>query len=197
MVLRIDAFSPRLQRLVALGLLTTVVLLLGAAIVVPYLSVVARYDNSLGRMTEKLAAYRIIAQQGGAIRAQQQALLRAERSRGYYLTGNKPALAAAELQRRVKQVIEQHAGTVVSSQVMGEKNEQGMRQIAVRVTLRMGIEPFAKVLHTLESQAPLLLFENVYLAARPGGARWRGGNTIQELDIRLDVVGFLHNPEAS
>lgn len=197
MTLRVETWKPRAQRLTALALLLGVTLMVGAVLTAPYLAVSRHYDDRLERLGERLNTYRTIVQQGGAMREQQRLVQRAERTQGYYLAGDKPALAAAELQRRVKQVIEQHGGTVVSSQVLGEKSaEQGLQQITLRLTLRAGIDALTKVLHTLEAQPPLLVFDNVYIGARPGGtARWRGASVGQELDVRIDISGFLRHSD--
>ncbi len=197
--MRVEQLSPRGQRLTALALLVLVLAAAVGLVAGPYLAVAAAYDHRVGRLTEKLQQYRAMVQQGEGAREQQRVLARLERSHGYYLSGDKPTLAAAELQRRVKQVIEQQGGTVVSSQVLGEKDEEGLRQIALRVTMRTGIETFARVLHTLEAQPPVLVFENMHIGARPGGAtaRWRGSGNLQEIDVRFDVLGFRRGAENS
>lgn len=199
MTVRAEQLSPRTQRLLAVALLLAG-LALGVGVVAgPYLAVAGGYDSRIERLAEKLQRYRSIVQQGVGAREQHRVLARMERTYGYYLSGDRHALAAAELQRRVKQVIEQHGGTVVSSQVLGEKNADGLQQIALRVTMRSGIETFGKVLHMLEAQPPVLVFENIHIGARPGGtaARWRGSANLQELDVRFDVLGFRRGAESS
>lgn len=197
--MRIEQLTPRAQRIVALVLLVLALVAGGGLVAGPYLAMVGSYEHKLDQLTKKLQHYRVIVQQGAGTREQQRVLTRLERSYGYYLGGDKPTLAAAELQRRVKQVIEQQGGTVVSSQVLGEKNEGGLRQIALRVTMRTGIGTFAQVLHTLEAQPPVLVFENIHIGARPGGAtaRWRGSGNLQEIDVRFDVLGFRRGAEQS
>jgi hypothetical protein len=196
---RIEQYSLRVQRITALALLGLALAAGIGLLAGPYLVVAGSYEHRLGQLTEKLQRYRVIVQQGDGAGEQQRVLTRLERSHGYYLSGDKPTLAAAELQRRVKQVIEQQGGTVVSSQVLGEKDEGGLRQLALRVTMRTGIETFARVLHTLEAQPPVLVLENVHIGARPGGAtaRWRGSANLQEIDVRFDVLGFRRGAEQS
>ena len=197
MALRIEMLSPRAQRLTALAALVGAMLLLSGLLLLPYLAIVGSYDGQLQAISDKLHRYRTSVQQMTNIQEQQRRLQRIERATGYSLGGDRPALAAAELQRRVKQVIEQQGGAVVSSQVLGEKTERGMQQITVRVTMRAGIEALGKILHGLESQPPVLMFDNVHIGSRPGGtSRWRGSTSAQELDVRLDVIGFRRGAEA-
>lgn len=185
--------APR-RRLLALALLVGVVAFVVATLAVPYYLLLTGYDERLGQLDEKRLAYRAIMQDGEVALGQQRQLDRIESANGYFLTSGKPTLASAELQRRVKLVIEQSGGAVVSSQMLGERNEAGLDQVVLRVQMRSGVEELGKVFHTLESQPPVVMLDNVMIGARPGSAAAaaaRGKSTLPQLDVRFDVAGFL------
>ncbi len=117
-----------------------------------------------------------------------------EKRYGYYLENNRPTLAAAELQRRVKQSVEKHGGSIVSSQILGEQEENGLglHRVVLRVNLRMDLPTLQKILYELETKPPVLVLQNISLNARPSGstARLNGRIEQQVLDASLDVMGF-------
>jgi general secretion pathway protein M len=184
------------RRIVALLILMALIVTVSGLIAIPYGAVVGRYDRNVERLNEKLELHRSIVRDGEKARGQQHMLERIESANGFFLASNEPALASAELQRRVKLVIEQSGGTIVSSQMMGEKNHQGVDQVVLRVQMRCGVEELQKVLHTLEAQSPVLLLDNILVAARPAGGIIPGKDKTsqQQLDVRFDVAGFRHTP---
>lgn len=191
-----EHLSPVQRRLVALVILLLPVIVVVGLVALPYNAVVESYDSKVQRLNEKMATNHAIMRDGEKARGQQRILERIESANGFFLASNEAALASAELQRRVKQVIEQSGGTVVSSQMMGEKNHQGVGQVVLRVQMRCGVEELQRVLHTLEAQSPILLIDNILVGARPAGTitPGKGKNLQQQLDVRFDVAGFRHTP---
>jgi len=187
-----EKFSSPQRKLLAVFILALLIVVVTGIVALPYNVIVDRYDNKLQRHNEKLEIQRAIVRDGEKARTQQRILDRLEATNGFFLTSDRPALASAELQKRVKQVIEQSGGTVVSSQMLGDKSEQGVDMVVLRVQMRCGVEELQKVFHTLEAQTPILLLDNILLGARPAGSivPGRGRESSQQLDIRFDVTGF-------
>lgn len=185
--------SPQ-RKLLALFMLALLIVVVAGIVALPYNAIIDSYDNKLQRLNEKLDIQRAIVRDGESARAQQRILDRLEATNGFFLTSDKPALASAELQKRVKQLIEESGGTVVSSQMLGDKSEQGVALVVLRVQMRCGVEELQKVFHTLEAQTPILFLDNVLLGARPAGSivPGRGRESSQQLDVRFDVTGFRH-----
>lgn len=179
------------RRLAALAILMMLVFVAVAMVAVPYNAVTEHYDSKVQHLNERINTQRAIVRDGEKARGQQRSLERIEAANGFFLSSDKPALASAELQRRVKQVIEQSGGTVVSSQMMGGKGERGVEQVVLRVQMRCGVEELQKTLYTLEAQSPILLLDNILVGVRPAGVitpgKEKGG---QQLDVRFDVAGF-------
>lgn len=196
--MNLERLSRAQRRSVALAMLMVVVVCTVGVVVVPYSMLVGHFDAKLQLLSKNVALQRAIVRDGESAREQQRQLERIEAANGFFLASDKPALAAAELQRRVKQVIEQSGGTVVSSQMLGEKKEQGVGQVVLRVQMRCGVESLQKVLHTLEAQSPILLLDNILLGARPAGSivPGRAKEGQQQLDVRFDVAAFRQGTDA-
>lgn len=190
--MHLDQLSHRQQRLLALTILAGLLAVTYGVLVVPLGGLIASYDDRLLQLTQRMDNAKRILNEGKGASEQLRRLALAERRNGYYLENNKPTLAAAELQRRVKQTVELHGGSIVSSLVLGEKVEIGLSKVVLRVNLRMDLPTLEKILHALETQPPVLVLDNVIINARPSGssARWRGSVEQQVLDVSLDVIGY-------
>ncbi|MFO1420116.1 MAG: type II secretion system protein GspM [Candidatus Competibacteraceae bacterium] len=129
----------------------------------------------------------------------QQLIARIEQDRGVaaqYLPQSAPALAAADLQQRVKAVVEAAGGTLRSTQALPPVEEGSIVKVTVSATLTGDTDSLRKVLYDLESQTPLLFVDNLEVAARETRPRLSGGKlasyTRVQLSAQFEVSGYLH-----
>ena len=188
----VEQISPQQRRLLALAVLVMALFIAYAVFAMPLLVLAESYDERIDRLSQRLASARMVVDQGGNAREQLRQVTMVEKRNGFYLQSDRPTLAAAELQRRVKQIIEQHGGNIVSSQILGEQEDGPLQRVVLRVNMRMDLPAFERILHSLETQPPVLVLDNVTIVARPSGstAKWRGSAASQELDASLDVMGY-------
>ncbi len=184
------------QRLGALSLLLLLVagafyLLVGQVLVARYRFYEGRLEQQQGRLEqlERMAASRESIQQLIA-RIQQDRNITAQ-----YLPQSAPPLAAADLQQRVKAVVEAAGGTLRSTQALPPIEEENAVKVAVNATVSGDTESLQKILYDLESQTPLLFVDNLEVSARevrqrlPNG-RLAGYSRVQ-LNIQFEVAGYL------
>ncbi len=185
------------RRLLALAILLLLLGLAYTVLIMPLRAMSASYDQELAQLSQRIERAKSVLSEGRGASEQLRRLILAEKRLGYYLENNKPALAAAELQRRVKQTVEQLGGNIVSSQILGEQEDNNLHKVVLRVNLRMDLSTLEKILHALETTPPVLVLNNVSIAARPSGstARWRGSVEQQVLDVSLDVMGYRKQGE--
>ncbi len=186
---------PRKQRrILALTILALMIAAVYIVLALPLLGIAESYDQKLQKISKSLATSQVVIDEGHSAKEQLQRLALTEKRYGYYLENNRPTLAAAELQRRVKQSVEKHGGSIVSSQILGEQEENGLglHRVVLRVNLRMDLPTLQKILYELETKPPVLVLQNISLNARPSGstARLNGRIEQQVLDASLDVMGF-------
>jgi general secretion pathway protein M len=188
------------HRLTALSLL----LLVGGAL---YLAVdqwlVGRYryyQNSLeqhqGRLAqlERMAATREPVQQLIA-KIQQDRNVTAQ-----YLPQSTPALAAAELQQRLKAVVEAAGGTLQSTQTLPPVEEAGAMKVTINAIINGDVGSLQKVLYDLEAQTPLLFVDNLEVSARQTRPRLPNGRyatyTRIQLNVQFEVAGYLRKGDS-
>ena len=112
-----------------------------------------------------------------------------------YLPQSAPSLAAAELQQRVKSVVEAVGGTLRSTQALPPTEEGGAVKVTVSAAMTGDTESLRKILYELESQTPLLFVDNLDVSARENRPRLPGGQlasyTRVQLSVQFEVSGYL------
>lgn len=113
-----------------------------------------------------------------------------------YLPKAAPPLAAAELQQRVKGIVEAAGATLRSMQALAPVEEGNAVKVAVSTTLMGDPESLRKILRDLESQTPLLFVDNLDVSGRENRPRLPNGRlasyTRIQLTVQFEVSGYLH-----
>lgn len=191
-MLQPGSLISRTLALVLLGL----ALLGGARLVVAPL-VAAFQDNasSIEDAKELLQRYRSLAEQRPAMAERLATQEERAASAAGYLQGPSDALAAAQLQDRVKSVIEDAGGELRSTQILPARTiegDGGIRRASVRVQFAVTIGGLAGTLYELESGQPYLLIDQLTVREQRAPRRRRDEpETEAQLDITLELSGYL------
>lgn len=188
------------QQLAALALLA---LLLGGfaySLISQWMARYYFYQEHLQQQQGRLAQLERMANSRELI---QQAITSIQQDRNavaQYLPQATPPIAAAELQQRVKTVVESTGGILRSIQPLPPTEEGRIVKIAVSVSLIGDTEGLQKILHELESQAPLLFIDNLEVIARENRPRLTNGRmanyTRIQLTIQMEISGYLRKEGA-
>ena len=162
-----QTLNKQQQRWLALGLLAFLIISLGALIFVPWYN---SYNKTLDDIDEQVFRdkryQRVIA-------SREEVLVEIEQGRneinalGLFITKATPALAAAELQKRIKEMAEHAGGELSSTQVLPNKTEDGLLRIAVKVKLKGDMEMLRNLLFEIEAEKPLMIIENLTIVPGP------------------------------
>ena len=184
--------SNKRQCLLSAGLLLLILLLLGSAIFIPWWDKMKFYKEETMEQVVRLQKYKALNDSRKALEAQLKNVRQQSARSRLYINATTPALAAAELQKRVKQTVEAQGGKLVSTQNIAKGQSTNSNEIVIRVRMSGGVEVLTKVLHSLEGEAPLLFVENLSIRShkRVRGRR-RNRTTQYRLDIHFDLIGYL------
>lgn len=112
-----------------------------------------------------------------------------------YLPQSAPALAAADLQQRMKTAIEAAGGTLQSTQPLPPTEDGDAIRVAVTVSATGDVGMLQKVLYDIESQTPLLFVDSLEISARETRPRLPNGQFASYVRIQLsaqfEVSGYL------
>jgi len=188
-----------LSRLLALGLLAAALAASYLLVVVPLLST---YEDNVAAIER---AETLLQRQQALVALQPQLVERLEEERAQaeavagYLEGPSDALAAAQLQDRVKEVVEASGGELRSTRILPAEtidSSPGTRRAALRVQMIVSIEGLAEILYELEAGQPYVLIDELSVRSqrerrRRRRSRDRAYDEEPSLDVSLELSGFV------
>lgn len=192
--MNLEMMNPMTRRMIALGLLVTLLVFFYLVLLAPYLSLYDDQRQTIAELTLRLQHYRAITAQRNSIYDELKDLEQKIQNSRYYLEKNTSTLASAELQQRIKEIIARHKGRVISTQVAADTAEGTTTRVTVKIRMRSSTEGLQKILYELESQRPLLFFDNVFIRSMPIGNARRGLAPANKLNIGFDVSAYLRAP---
>ncbi len=181
------------QRWLALGLLFSIIIILCAIVFVPWYKAVTKALDDIDEQVFRIKRYeRVIA-------SRDDVLTEVERGRkeinalGYFYSQETLSLAAAELQKRIRDIVQRLEGDLSSTQVLPNKIQDDLVRIAVKVKLTGDMEMLRSLLHEIEFEKPLMNIEVISIVPRPG-RRNRKTRQMEEsgkVTISLDVSSYM------
>jgi general secretion pathway protein M len=183
--------SPAIRRFLALGLVLLALVLLWAVVGAPLIDARTEAENTIERLAPLLERNRTVERDIPALQAElQQAKNRGNSDTGF-LTGPSDAIAAAQLQSRVKAAVEHTNGNLRSIQVLPVREEGPYRRLSVRADSVMDLAALEHVLYEVEaSTAPYLFVDNIEVRQEEHG-RANKPSDDRSLGVRIDVSGYV------
>jgi general secretion pathway protein M len=182
------------------------IVLLGAALLGGYRLILAPVLTTYEDAEQKIAQSRALLQRYLALAEQRQMLLerlaelqKRARSTTGYLEGTNDALAAAQLQDRVKSVVEAARGELRSTQILPAKPvdaDPSIRRAGLRVQFVVTIEGLAETLYTLETGQPYLLIDGMTVREQRARRTRDEPGTEPMLDVSVELYGYLRKTPA-
>lgn len=184
------ALPPAASRALALLLLLGGLALFYLVMVQPVLQDRAQIRQAIAERRAALARFDRVAAELPRREAQLAALRRRQAATAGFLQGSNDALLAAQIQSRVKALVEAAHGELKSTQVLPVQDEGRYRRIAVRAQMTLDLTGAQQVLYGIETNSPLLFLDNVDLHSHIEGRRRESGSPSPSLDLRFDVYGY-------
>lgn len=193
--------SPRRFCALAWALLVLLPALALAAVAVPWMERLTALQDAIAASEDQLLRYRRLVATLPALRAELVQVNSNQDFKAFYFSAPTPALAGAELQRRVQDIVSAARGRLISTQLLPEEKDEQPARVRLRTQIQGSTETLLQVLYGIEGARPFLFVEqlSVRSSARPnlpeqaGRARTLRRPPIDEmgeLTVRLDVFGF-------
>jgi len=165
--------TPFISRALALLLGLAMILLVWAGMVQPFLG-----ENRLVQTWRLQADQRRIAERQGQLAAERARLNEAGPATDDFLTGANAALAAADLQGKLKPA----RGNIVSVEPIPFPDEEGFHRAGLRLKLTLPQDALPGLLHDIEDSEPRLFISSLSIKAVNG-----------DLTLSIDLFGYLAN----
>ena len=192
----------RLRQLLAVLILLATVSLLLWLVIGPLLSRFQSDEEVIAGLQQRLQVYQRLVAELPAQEARLAELKRSDPVTRLVIAETRPALASAELQQQIGQLIGTIGAQVISTQILSlEDTESPLPAVGIKVHLRGETEQLVRLLYELANHEPLLLVENIVVLSNPrvDMRRMRRAadlKVVPSLDITFDLKGFIARAEA-
>jgi general secretion pathway protein M len=192
----------RLRQLLAVLILLAAVSLLLWLVIGPLLSRFQSDEEVIAGLQQRLQVYQRLVAELPAQEARLAELKRSDPVTRLVIAETRPALASAELQQQIGQLIGTIGAQVISTQILSlEDAESPLPAVGIKVHLRGETEQLVRLLYELANHEPLLLVENIVVLSNPrvDMRRMRRAadlKVVPSLDITFDLKGFIARAEA-
>ncbi len=186
------------QRILAVALTALPILLIYLTLAAPYLRLLKEGRETIDELQFQLERLQKTAAQQSQWQQQLQTLQQQNQRTRHYLEGNTPALASAELQKYLSNIIRQAGGELTSTQVIPPREEDKFTRIAVRIRMSGNTEVLREVLHAIETRQPLLMVEtmNIRPVRKRRDPKTRKLVATERMNIDMEVFGYMPTPKS-
>ncbi|MDX8129484.1 general secretion pathway protein GspM [Methylomonas sp. EFPC1] len=185
--------QARYQRWLALALLGLVLFTVIFLVLLPLFSSWLDYREQKNDLLFRLQRQQAIVARRDSVAQNLESLNQQYQQQGYLSDSDTEALASAELQNIVKTAVTEAGGQLTSTQGLPGKAEEDFVRIAVKVRMSGSIEALRAVLHSLDTNMPLLLVDQLDISP-VRGARNRSTNKMDpssQLNVSFEVISFM------
>ena len=151
------ALSPMVSRGLALAILVALVLLAFTGIVQPLLETYGTARAAAEQMRTAIAHAERVGRNPAELKTELAQLKERQNSTVGFLRGFNEPLAAAELQDRLKTIVESARGELRSTQILPARDEGKVRRISIRCQIQADITELQRVFYQLEFVIALAL----------------------------------------
>ena len=180
---RVRAWLQRLLAVALLGLLLAVVYGLGVR---PLVNAYSENEAAIAEARDLLAGFEGIAASAGDLQGKLAEVTAWQAVQTFYLTRETDALAAADLQQRVKTTVNDNGGTLRSIQTLPGQKEGDFQRITLRLQMTATTEALFRIAYELETTDPFLFLDRVDIKARAS----RDAQAEPALTVTLDLYGY-------
>lgn len=181
---------PPASRALAVAILLAGLLLIYLAVLQPIFDDLRTTRDAIADSESAIVRFRRVAAELPRRRAELAALRGRQAASEGFLQGTNEALVAAQIQNRVKSLVEAAQGELRSTQVLPVQDEGKYRRIMLRAQMTLDTATAQRVLYGIETASPLLFIDNLDLRVHTGGDRHRVAAD-PLLDIRFDAYGYM------
>ncbi len=191
--MQMQTLNDKQQRWLAIGLLLCIIISIGLLIFMPWYNNLTNTLEDIDEQKFRDKRYqRVIA-------SREEVLVEIDKGRneinalGYFNDKETPSLAAAELQKRIKEMVQNADGEISSTQVLPNKDQDGLLRITVKVKLTGDMEMLKNLLFEIEAEKPLMIVEKLTIV--PGrkkrNRRTRKTEQTGKIVVTLEVSGYM------
>jgi general secretion pathway protein M len=198
-----DPNRPRIVCILAWAAALAIPVTLLVGIGWPWLERVGALEQEIASLDDRIAHYHRLVQTLPLLQTELERVRSNKDVENYYFEAKTPALAGAEVQRRVQQMVESAGGQVTSTQLLPAQKDEQPPKVRVRTQIKGNTDMLLDVLYQIEQARPFLFVDQLSVRAPPQRRTAQRNRRIRrraransnasrqgELTVRLDVLGY-------
>lgn len=184
--------SPDLrQRIYSLGILFLVILAFYSILIQPAISARIIYTERIEDLMFQSSKFSLSSQDSVSLNEEIANLKKQNPDKNNFLENKPPAIVAADLQKKIKALVESSGGNLVSTHALTDGKEELFSKITVKVHMRTDIKALRGVFYQIAINEPLLFTENILI--QKSRARSRKKQRVDnQIEVRFDVSGYMN-----
>lgn len=199
----IEALSQRRTCILALSALLLLPLVILALIATTWLEQLGSMDNQIQDDLDRLVRYQRLVSSLPGLRAALEQEQSNDSYKAFYFDADTPAIAGAQLQSEVQEMVRAAGARPVSAQVLPSDDNDDPPRVRVRIQLQGTTEQLFDVLYRIESARPFLLIDQMSVRSQARSDRSFGRRSLRrsrqpddqgQLTVRLDIFGYFLSP---
>jgi general secretion pathway protein M len=177
----------------ALGILVGVIALFYLTAIAPLVATAREYSEAVDDLRFRLQRYQKVAAEKDDLLAKLEQIKAAGKQDERFIARDTAALASADLQSMVKEIVSQAGGELTSTQVIPERKEENFTRIAVKIRVNGSTDVLRDVLHSIETSKPMLFVENLNIRPirMPRNPATKQSQPVDKLSFDCDVIGYM------
>lgn len=188
--------SPRQHAAASLSILVLLLLAVYLGVIEPALKSRGEFRDRFEELQFQHARLNHSIERMQSLRSEIGRLKKTQPDQGGFLEEKPDALAAADLQNTIKDLVSNSGGNLISTQVVMNQGKEIFPDIKLKVHMRGTINAMQKLFFDLGNNQPVLLMDNVLIQSRNTGTR-RVRPDVDQLEIRFDVTAYVYKSETS
>jgi len=187
--------TPRVQRLVALGILFLIAVLAFNVVAWPFWTSWSLHAEQVNMLKRQAATMESLADAAPRFDAVAKKVAANPDAQLLTFAAPQPTLAVAQLQGQLSQLIAGAPGVVMSSQTLPDIREGALSKVAVQTVVEADIKALIKILHGIGAARPLLKIDK--LVVRDPDGDWAvapQANAPNKLQIEIVTSAYMRAP---
>jgi len=189
--------SPDLrQGIYSLGILFLVILAFYSVLIQPAMSARIKNTERIEDLMFQSSKFSLSSQEYDLLKEEIANLKKQNPNKNNFLENKAPAIVAADLQKKIKALVESSGGNLVSTHALTDGKEELFSKITVKVHMRTDIDMNAlrDVFYQVAINEPLLFIDNI-LIQKSRASRRKKQRAVNQIEVRFDVSGYM-NPSS-
>jgi len=187
--------SPDLrQGIFSLGILFLVILAFYTVLIQPAISARSRNTERIEDLMFQSSKFTLSSQESDLLKNEIAHLKQQNPNRNNFLENKAPAIVAADLQKKIKALVDSSGGNLVSTHALTDRKEELFSKITVKVHMRTDMNALRDVFYQIAINEPLLFTENILIQKSRTRSR-KKQRVNNQIEIRFDVSGYM-NPSS-